>query len=140
MRLLPILLLTISNGFMTYAWYGHLKDAKHAPLWLAVLLSWGIAFFEYCFMVPANRLGHQQGYTFAQLKTIQEIVTLAVFAGFAVFYFKERLAWNHAAGFALIAAAGFFIFGFEAPPGVGADTPLPPVEANVETPASIAPD
>uniref|UniRef100_A0A7C4CAF2 DMT family protein n=1 Tax=candidate division WOR-3 bacterium TaxID=2052148 RepID=A0A7C4CAF2_UNCW3 len=103
-----ILLLTASNVFMTFAWYGHLKF-KHSPLWLAVLASWGIAFFEYCLQVPANRLGHGQ-FSAGQLKTIQEIITLCVFMVFSVLYLKEELKWNYVAGFGLIAAAAFLIF------------------------------
>lgn len=110
---LPIPLLTIglllaSNVFMTFAWYGHLKF-KAAPLALVILVSWGIAFFEYLLQVPANRIGHGT-FSAAELKTIQEIITLAVFALFSVFYLREPLAWNHALGFALIAVGGFFIF------------------------------
>ena len=103
-----ILLLTISNIFMTFAWYGHLKY-KESPLWLAILASWGIAFVEYCFQVPANRIGHYE-FTAAQLKTIQEVITLTVFAGFSVFYLGESLHWNHLIGFGLIAAGSYFIF------------------------------
>ncbi len=105
---LPILLLCVSNVFMTFAWYGHLKF-KSAPLPLVVVVSWGIAFIEYCFAVPANRIGHAT-YSAAQLKTIQEIVTLLVFAGFSVLYLKEPLGWRHAVGFACLALGGFFIF------------------------------
>lgn len=104
----PILLLLASNVFMTIAWYGHLK-VKSAPLILIILASWGIAFFEYCLAVPANRIGHEV-YSAAQLKTIQEVITLLVFAGFSVVVLKEPLTWNHAIGFALIAAGAFFIF------------------------------
>jgi uncharacterized protein (DUF486 family) len=104
----PVLLLICSNVFMTFAWYGHLKF-KTAPLALVVLVSWGIAFVEYCFAVPANRIGHAV-YSAAELKTMQEVITLLVFAGFSVFYLKETLAWNHAIGFALIAAGAWFIF------------------------------
>ncbi|MBI1336719.1 MAG: hypothetical protein GC164_07135 [Phycisphaera sp.] len=104
-----ILLLLISNIFMTFAWYGHLKGYKESPLWLVVLGSWGIAFFEYCFQVPANRIGSAT-FTTAQLKTIQEVITLVVFAAFSVLYLKEELRWNHAVGFGLIVAAAFFIF------------------------------
>ncbi len=93
---------------MTFAWYGHLKY-KSAPLFIVILISWGIAFFEYCFQVPANRIGHGT-FTAAQLKTIQEIITLVVFCGFSVFYLKEGLRWNYFVGFALIVAAIFFIF------------------------------
>ncbi len=103
-----ILLLTISNIFMTFAWYGHLKF-KESPLWLAILASWLIAFVEYCFQVPANRYGHGQ-FSAAQLKTIQEIITLAVFCGFSVLYLKEPLRWNVLAGFAMIVGAAFLIF------------------------------
>ena len=104
----PIILLAVSNVFMTFAWYGHLKF-KAAPLWAAVLVSWGIAFFEYCLAVPANRIG-SAAYTAAELKTLQEVITLGVFAGFSILYLKEPIAWNHAVGFALIAAGAFFIF------------------------------
>ena len=104
----PILLLVASNVFMTFAWYGHLKF-KAAPLWMAVLASWGIAFIEYCLAVPANRLGSSV-YTTAQLKTMQEVITLAVFAGFSVLWLGESLTLNHALGFALIALGAWFIF------------------------------
>jgi hypothetical protein len=103
-----ILLLTISNIFMTFAWYGHLKY-KSSPLWIAILASWLIAFVEYCFQVPANRMGHGV-FSAAQLKTIQEIITLVVFCVFSVLYLKEPLRWNILAGFACIVAAAFFIF------------------------------
>ncbi|MBX6425005.1 MAG: DMT family protein [Variibacter sp.] len=106
--LTPILLLACSNVFMTFAWYGHLKY-KSSPLLLAIVASWGIAFIEYCLAVPANRLGSSV-YSTAQLKTIQEVITLVVFAGFSVFYLKEAFTWNHAVGFALIALGAFFIF------------------------------
>lgn len=103
-----IILLTISNIFMTFAWYGHLKY-KTAPLFLVILISWGIAFFEYIFQVPANRIGHGQ-FNAAQLKTIQEVVTLIVFSIFSIFYLNENFKWNYAVGFALIILAVFFIF------------------------------
>ena len=106
--LLPIVMLVCSNVFMTFAWYGHLKY-KSSPLFLAVLVSWGIAFVEYSFAVPANRFGSAV-YSTAQLKTIQEVVTLCVFAVFSVLYLGEAFRWNHALGFALIAAGAFFIF------------------------------
>jgi uncharacterized protein (DUF486 family) len=106
--ILPIVLLICSNVFMTFAWYGHLKY-KAAPLVLVVLVSWGIAFIEYCFAVPANRIGHSV-YSAAQLKTMQEVITLVVFAVFSVLYLKESFAWNHAVGFALIAAGAWFVF------------------------------
>ena len=106
--ILPVILLTISNVFMTYAWYGHLKY-KSAILWLVILASWGIAFFEYCFQVPANRIGHEV-YSAAQLKTIQEIITLIVFSVFSVTYLKEQFKWNYLVGFCFIVLAAFFIF------------------------------
>jgi len=104
----PLVMLTLSNVFMTFAWYGHLKF-KSAALWLVVLVSWGIAFFEYWLAVPANRLGHEV-YSAAQLKTMQEVITLVVFAGFSVLYLGEKLTMNHAVGFALIALGAWFIF------------------------------
>ena len=103
-----ILLLTISNIFMTIAWYGHLKY-KDSPLWIVILASWGIAFVEYCFQVPANRIGHYQ-FSAAQLKTIQEVITLVVFCVFSVVYLKEELKWNYIAGFAMMVGAVFVIF------------------------------
>ncbi len=103
-----VLLLLVSNVFMTFAWYGHLKF-KNTLLWKAILVSRSIAFFEYCFQVPANRIGHRT-FTAAQLKTIQEVVTLVVFAGFSVFYLKEELKWNYLVGFVFILAAVFFVF------------------------------
>ena len=103
-----ILLLLASNVFMTFAWYGHLKY-KTAPLLIVILISWGIAFFEYVLQVPANRIGHGH-FSAAELKTIQEVITLSVFAAFSVFYLREPLTWNHAVGFALIAAGAAFIF------------------------------
>lgn len=104
----PILLLTISNIFMTFAWYGHLKF-KSAPLLLVILISWGIALFEYCFQVPANRIGHEF-FSAAQLKTIQEVITLVVFSVFSVLYLKEEFRWNYLVGFFFIILAVFFIF------------------------------
>lgn len=104
----PVLLLLVANVFMTFAWYGHLKF-KSSALWLVVLASWGIAFFEYCLQVPANRLGHAV-YSAPQLKGIQEILTLLVFAGVSVWYLGEPLKWNHVAGFVLIVVAAFLIF------------------------------
>lgn len=106
--LLPIGLLVLSNIFMTFAWYGHLKFPGHA-LWVVVLISWGVAFFEYCLAVPANRIGHQV-YSAAELKTLQEVITLIVFAVFSVFFLGESLTWNHAIGFALIISGAYFIF------------------------------
>ncbi len=103
-----IALLFASNVFMTFAWYGHLKH-KETALWIVILISWGIAFFEYCLQVPANRMGSSI-FNAAQLKTIQEIITLVVFSGFSVWYLNEPIKWNHLVGFALIVAAAFFIF------------------------------
>jgi len=103
-----ILLLTISNIFMTFAWYGHLRFRSEA-LWKVIMASWGIAFFEYCFQVPANRIGSYE-FTPAQLKTIQEIITLSIFPVFSIFYLGDRFKWNYGVGFALIVAAAFFIF------------------------------
>ena len=106
--LTPILLLALSNVFMTFAWYGHLKFGSK-PLWIVVIVSWGIAFFEYCLAVPANRIGHQV-YSAAELKTMQEVITLIVFAVFSVTFLGEKLTMNHAVGFALIVAGAWFIF------------------------------
>lgn len=103
-----IILLTISNIFMTFAWYGHLKY-KTSPLWMAIIVSWGIASFEYCFQVPANRIGYGR-FDGAQLKTIQEVITLIIFMIFSVLYLKEELKWNYLVGFSLIIAAVFFVF------------------------------
>ncbi|MBL0028935.1 MAG: DMT family protein [Rhodanobacteraceae bacterium] len=104
----PIALLFASNVFMTFAWYGHLKYKAH-PLWIVILASWGIAFFEYVLQVPANRWGHSV-YSAAQLKTIQEVISLTVFVGFAVWYLGEPLRWNHLIGFSLIAIGAGFVF------------------------------
>ena len=103
-----VLLLTISNVFMTFAWYGHLKF-KQSVMWKVILVSWLIAFAEYCFQVPANRLGHAR-FSAAQLKIMQEVITLAVFCVFSVLYLKEELKWNYLVGFALILGAVFFVF------------------------------
>jgi uncharacterized protein len=105
---LPVALLCLSNIFMTFAWYGHLKY-KSAPLVTVILISWGIAFFEYCLAVPANRIGHAV-WTAAELKTIQEVVTLCVFVLFSVLWLRESLGWNHLGGFVLIAAGAALIF------------------------------
>ena len=116
-----IILLTISNVFMTFAWYGHLKY-KNQALWLVILVSWGIAFFEYCFQVPANRWGHGQ-FSTTQLKVMQEVITLAVFCIFLLLYMREPLRWNYLAGFACLIAAVFFVFAFrEEPAQAGATT------------------
>src|SRR6186997_1444927 len=102
------LLLTASNIFMTFAWYGHLKY-KSKPLLIVILISWGIAFFEYCMQVPANRIGSGI-FSTAQLKTIQEVITLTVFVGFSYLYLNEPLKWNHFLGFSFVAIGAFFIF------------------------------
>ncbi len=103
-----ILLLTVSNIFMTFAWYGHLKYRSEA-LWKVIAASWGIAFFEYCFQVPANRIGSYE-FSAAQLKTIQEVITLTVFAVFSVFYLGEKFRWNYLAGFGCMVLGVFFVF------------------------------
>lgn len=104
----PLLLLLGSNLFMTFAWYGHLKHTS-SPLWVVILVSWTIAFVEYCLAVPANRIGHAV-YSLAELKTAQEVITLVIFAGFSVLYFGEPLRWNHGVGFVLIATGAAFVF------------------------------
>ena len=104
----PILLLFVSNIFMTFAWYGQLKYPS-TPLYLVIPVSWGIAFFEYCLAVPANRIGHAV-YSAAQLKTMQEIITLLIFGVFSVGYLGERIQWNHAAAFLCLVFAAFFTF------------------------------
>ena len=107
-----IALLTLSNAFMTCAWYGHLKYLENRPLWIVILIAWGIAFFEYCFQVPANRIGFRvlDGY---QLKILQEIITLVVFVIFAKLVLGEDLKWNYMVSFALLAAAAWFAFAFK---------------------------
>ncbi len=104
-----IALLIVSNVFMTFAWYGHLKNHMNTPLWKVILVSWGIAFLEYCLMVPANRLGYGK-FSAVELKTIQEVITLIVFAVFSVLFLNETLKWNHLIGFACLILAVFFIF------------------------------
>ena len=103
-----VVLLTMSNIFSTFAWYGHLKF-KGTALWVVVLVSWGIAFFEYCFQVPANRIGHEF-FSAAQLKTMQEVITLIVFSVFSILYLKEEFKWTYLVGFLFIILAVFFIF------------------------------
>ena len=107
---LTVLLLVVSNVFMTFAWYGHLKHHQSSPLWGVVLASWGIAFFEYCFQAPANRLGARAGLVTAQLKTLQEVITLLVFVAFAAIYLGESLRWNHYVGFAFVGLGALFVF------------------------------
>lgn len=109
MLLFPALLLVISNTFMTAAWYGHLKF-ENKPLWLVIFVAWGIAFFEYCFQVPANRIGNMHGLSAGQLKIMQEVITLAVFAVFARLYLGERLTWNYYVAFGFMCAAVFMVF------------------------------
>lgn len=108
-RMKTILLLLISNLFMTFAWYGHLKFPKDMALWKIILLSWGIAFFEYCFQVPANRIGYLS-FSAAQLKMIQEVISLVVFAGFSVVYLGESFKWNYAVAFLFLIGAVYFMF------------------------------
>jgi len=107
-QIAPIVLLISSNLFMTLAWYGHLKFTDK-PLWIVILVSWCIALVEYCLAVPANRIGIQ-AYSAAELKTMQEVITLAVFMVFSVFYLREAITWNHLIGFAFIGLGAFFIF------------------------------
>ena len=109
-----LILLLLSNVFMTFAWYGHLKFGQGWPLWQAIAVSWGIAFFEYCLAVPANRLGYGEFSGF-QLKILQEVVTLAVFLVFAVHFLKEKFAWNYAAAFVCLGGAAYFAFAFKSP-------------------------
>ena len=104
-----IALLALSNVFMTFAWYRHLRSQADAPLWQAVLVSWGIAFFEYCLAVPANRWGYGK-FTLVELKVTQEVVSLAVFAAFAALWMRERLTWNHALAALCLVGAVFFAF------------------------------
>jgi len=111
LSLQTILLLIASNVFMTFAWYGHLKYFQDKPLWVTVLISWGIAFFEYCLMVPANRLGYGK-FTGYDLKIIQEVITLAVFVVFAWVVLGEKLKWNYALSLFCLAMAVYFAFGF----------------------------
>ena len=109
MPMRTILLLTASNIFMTFAWYGHLKE-KGMPLWKAIMVSWGIAFFEYCLMVPANRLGYTNGLSGFQLKITQEVITLVVFAVFAILYLKEPFHWRYLVSFGFLLGAVYFMF------------------------------
>ncbi len=108
-----LLLLLCSNVFMTFAWYGHLRYGHDWPLWKAIVLSWGIAFIEYCFAVPANRFGSLSGYSGFQLKILQEVITLSVFVLFAIWFLKERLAWNHVVAMLFLAGAAYFAFAFK---------------------------
>ena len=110
-----IILLIVSNIFMTFAWYGHLKwfpgSKESEPLWKIILLSWGIALFEYCFQVPGNRIGlNVEGFSVGQLKVVQEVITLAVFVGFSWLFLKQKLTWNYYVAFALMVAAAALVF------------------------------
>ena len=125
-----VILLTISNVFMTFAWYGHL-NYKKAALWLVVLVSWLIALPEYMFQVPANRIGHNEGYSAAQLKILQEVITLVVFSVFSLTYLREQMKWNYVVGFGFILLAVFFVFH-----DFGPTKPQPSVAAR---PASAGP-
>jgi uncharacterized protein (DUF486 family) len=109
-----VILLLLSNCFMTFAWYGHLKYGHTWPIWKAIVVSWAIAFLEYCLAVPANRIGYREFSGF-QLKVIQEVVTLVVFIVFAVTFLREKLAWNYVAAFVFLGVAAFFAFAFKAP-------------------------
>jgi uncharacterized protein (DUF486 family) len=109
MRLAPILLLVFSNLFMTYAWYGHLKDMRTKPLMWAIVLSWCVAFFEYCLQVPANRIGSAY-FTLPQLKVIQEVLTMIIFAGFCTFYMREKMTWDYLWASLCLVGAAFFMF------------------------------
>ena len=123
-----ILLLALSNVFMTFAWYGHLKSGHAWPLWKAILVSWAIALIEYCLAVPANRMGYE-AFSGFQLKIMQEVVTLAVFMIFAVTFLKERLVWNHLAAFVFLGVAAYFAFAFK--------TPGPAITAAVAAPSPL---
>lgn len=105
----PLILLTISNIFMTFAWYGHLKSLKESALWLVILISWGVAFFEYCFQVPANRMGSEH-FSLPQLKIIQEVITMVVFAGFSVWYMKVPLKLDYLWASMCLLGAVYFVF------------------------------
>jgi uncharacterized protein (DUF486 family) len=109
MRFVPVVLLALSNIFMTYAWYGHLKDMRAMPLLMVIAISWGVAFFEYCLQVPANRLGSAY-FTLPQLKVMQEILAMGVFAGFCAFYLKQELTWDYLWASLCLAGAAFFMF------------------------------
>ncbi|TWT39441.1 DMT family protein [Blastopirellula retiformator] len=124
-----IILLILSNIFMTFAWYGHLKF-KSSALWVVILASWGIAFFEYCLQVPANRWGHER-FSAAQLKIMQEVITLVVFCVFAVTFLREPLKWNYIVGFVMILLAVVFVFGFDRPTK-GSEEGEPGVEQVIE--------
>ena len=124
------LLLTLSNIFMTFAWYGHLKwpEIKSGPLWIAIAVSWGIALFEYCLQVPTNRIGHRE-FPVAQLKIMQEAITLVVFCGFSILFLRESLKWNYLVALGCIFAAVFFAFLDKWPPDSASAAPQTRVES-----------
>jgi len=105
-----LVLLLLSNIFMTFAWYAHLKHLNNRPLWIAIFVSWGLAFFEYIFQVPANRIGFNTTFSLAQLKIIQEVMTLSVFIPFAIFYMRQPISWNFLWAGLCLAGAVYFIF------------------------------
>lgn len=109
MRFTPLVLLAFSNVFMTYAWYGHLKDFRARPLYIVIIISWAVAFFEYCLQVPANRIG-SGFYSLAQLKIIQEVLALIIFAAFSILYMKQKLSWDYLWAGMCLAGAAFFMF------------------------------
>jgi len=109
MRFTPLVLLAFSNVFMTYAWYGHLKDFRAKPLYIVIVISWAVAFFEYCLQVPANRIG-SGFYSLAQLKIIQEVLALIIFAAFSLLYMKQKLSWDYLWASLCLAGAAFFMF------------------------------
>lgn len=132
----PVLLLVFSNVFMTIAWYGHLKSHRASPLFWVILVSWGIAFLEYCLQVPANRLLKDCDLPVAYLKAIQEIITLLVFAAFSVLYLKEEFRWNYAVGFGFLILAAFFIFWKPA----GSSAAAPAETTTISAPDGMAAD
>lgn len=138
---LPVFLLCISNVFMTIAWYAHLRDHRSSPLFWVILISWGIAFAEYCFQVPANRLLKSCDMPVAYLKAIQEIITLVIFAVFSVLYLKEELRWNYIVGFAFLIPAAFFIFWkpAEKPPAPATAASVASADAVAQTPPASRP-
>ena len=128
-----VILLVFSNIFMTFAWYGHLRHVNRA-LWLVIVVSWGIAFFEYCLQVPANRIGYQAGLSGAELKTLQEVITLTVFVFFAAWYLKEPIKWNTVIGFLFVALGATMVFAPWArrPAGSAATQNVTPVVAEAQ--------
>jgi uncharacterized protein len=131
------ILLTISNVFMTFAWYYHLKNPwlKASPIWMVVLVSWGIAFFEYCFQVPGNRIGNHEWNDPAKLKILQEAITLVVFSLFSWLILKKPLSWNHYVGFACVMVGVFVVFHFDRKPAELASANAPTITSSAEAPA-----